>query len=76
MLSIASNLKYLCALTLFFKYARTLQTPLIKASRGGIVKWARLKEQIEKHLKSEPDAYVTTFIDYYVIYDKYEFLGW
>ena len=31
-----------------------LQTPLIKASRGGIVKWARLKEQIENHLKSEP----------------------
>lgn len=53
-----------------------LQTPLIKASRGGIVKWARLKEQIEKHLKSEPDAYVTTFIDYYGIYDKYEFPGW
>ena len=53
-----------------------LQAPLIKASRGGIVKWAKLKEQIEIHLKSEPDAYVTTFIDYYGIYEKYEFPGW
>ena len=53
-----------------------LQTPLIKASRGGIVRWAKLKEQIEMHLKSEPDAYVTTFIDYYGMYAKHEFPGW
>ena len=53
-----------------------LQTPLIKASQGGIVKWQKLKEQIEKHLKSEPDAYVTTFIDYYGMYSKYGFPGW
>ena len=53
-----------------------LQAPLIKASRGGIVKWAKLKEQIEIHLKSEPDAYVTTLIDYYGTYEKYEFPGW
>lgn len=36
-----------------------IQSPLIKASRGGIVKWSTLKSQIEMHLKSEPDAYVT-----------------
>lgn len=53
-----------------------LQTPLIKASRGGIVKWTKLKDQIETHLKSEPGAYVTTFIDYYGMYAKYQFPGW
>lgn len=53
-----------------------LQTPLIKASRGGIVKWEKLKSQIETHLKIEQDAYVTTFIDYYGMYDKYLFPGW
>lgn len=28
------------------------------------------------HLKEEPDAYVTTFIDYYGTYAKYQFPGW
>ncbi len=53
-----------------------LQTPLIKTSRGGIVKWQRLKDQIETHLKAEQEAYVTTFIDYYGIYTKCQFPGW
>ena len=53
-----------------------IQSPLIKASRGGIVKWSKLKEQIETHLKAEPTAYVTTFIDYYGMYDKYLFPQW
>jgi hypothetical protein len=53
-----------------------LQTPLIKASRGGIVKWDKLKIQIETHLKSESDAIVTTFIDYYGMYAKFQFPGW
>lgn len=53
-----------------------LQAPLIKASRGGIVKWQRLKDQIETHLKAEQNAYVTTFIDYYGMYSKYQFPGW
>ena len=53
-----------------------LQTPLIKTSKGGIVKWQKLKEQIEIHLRSEPDAYVTTFIDYYGTNTKHEFPGW
>jgi hypothetical protein len=53
-----------------------LQAPLIKTSKGGIVKWSVLKTQIELHLKSEPDSFVTTFIDYYGIYSKLEFPGW
>lgn len=53
-----------------------LQAPLIKASKGGIVKWQRLKEQVELHLKAEPNAYVSTFIDYYGMYEKHQFPGW
>jgi len=53
-----------------------LHTPLIKASRGGIVKWPTLKYQIEMHIKSEPEAFVTTFIDYFGMYEKHEFPGW
>ncbi len=53
-----------------------IQTPLIKHSRGGIVKWQILKLQIETHLKSDPTALVTTFIDYYGLYSKYNFPSW
>jgi hypothetical protein len=53
-----------------------IQTPLIKHSRGGIVKWSILKQQIETHLKSDPTAFVTTFIDYYGLYSKYDFPLW
>lgn len=40
------------------------------------MKWERLKLQIEMHLKSEPNAYVTTFLDYYGLHEKFEFPGW
>ena len=50
--------------------------PLIKHSKGGIVKWPILKDQIETHLKSEPDVYVTTFIDYYGLFSKHNFPEW
>lgn len=53
-----------------------IQTPLIKHSRGGIVKWPILKQQIETHLKVETDAFVTTFIDYYGLYAKHSFPSW
>ena len=53
-----------------------IQTPLIKHSKGGIVKWSILKQQIETHLKTEPSALVTTFIDYYGLYSKYNFPEW
>lgn len=55
---------------------KILHAPLIKHSRGGIVKWDVLKRQIETHLKSEADAFVTTFIDYYGLYAKYYFPNW
>lgn len=52
-----------------------IQAPLIKRSMGGIVRWNILKKEIEIHLL-EPDTIVTTFIDYYGIYKKYNFPNW
>lgn len=53
-----------------------IQPPLIKKSMGGIVKWIHLKKQILLHLKTDREAIVTTFIDYYGLYAKYEFPQW
>jgi hypothetical protein len=53
-----------------------LQWPTIKHTKGGLVKWSLLKKQIETHLLSDPAAYVTTLIDYYGLYRKYEFPRW
>jgi len=53
-----------------------IQTPLIKHSKGGIVKWSILKKEIETLLKTDKSAFVTTFIDYYGLYSKYSFPNW
>lgn len=53
-----------------------LQTPLIKASRGGIVNWNKLKQEVETHLKTDKTAIVTTLIDYYGLYTKHSFPNW
>lgn len=53
-----------------------IQSPLIKKSMGGIVKWDELKKQIHLHLKYDSNVYVTTFIDYYGLYSKYNFPNW
>ncbi len=50
---------------------KLIQTPLIKKSGGGIVPWWNLKNQIEKHLLQEKNAYVTTFIDYFGLGDSF-----
>lgn len=52
-----------------------IQTPLIKKSGGGIVPWQNLKLQLENHLR-EGSCFVTTFIDYYGIPDKFNYPGW
>ena len=52
-----------------------LQAPLIKRSMGGIVRWPILKKEIETYLL-EPNVIVSTFIDYYGLYQKYSFPGW
>lgn len=53
-----------------------IQTPLIKYSKGGIVKWSILKKEIETLLKADKTAVATTFIDYYGLYAKYSFPNW
>lgn len=53
-----------------------IQAPTIKHTKGGIVKWPILKKQIETHLLSDKNAFVTTFIDYYGLYEKYSFPNW
>jgi hypothetical protein len=52
-----------------------IQAPLIKRSMGGVVKWSILKKEIETHLQ-EPKVLVTTLIDYYGLYQKYNFPHW
>ena len=71
--------KEFCAKTLVPEFVTRnifIQSPLIKKSMGGIVKWTELKKQIHLHLKTDPTAFVTTLIDYYGLYAKYEFPGW
>ena len=53
-----------------------LNDPKIKRSNGGIVKWNLLKAQIERHLREGDKPYVTTFIDYYGISNRYQFPKW
>lgn len=58
-----------------YKHKINIQTPLIKKSMGGIVKWSILKKEIENYLL-EKDAIVTTLIDYYGLYQKHCFPKW
>lgn len=53
-----------------------IQSPLIKKTMGGIVKWSELKKQILLHLKNDTTAYITTLIDYYGLYAKHQFPEW
>lgn len=52
-----------------------IQAPLIKRSMGGIVRWSILKKEIETHLL-ESNVIVSTLIDYYGLYQKYNFPSW
>ena len=52
-----------------------IQAPLIKRSMGGIVRWSILKKEIETHLQ-EANVIVSTFIDYYGLYQKFNFPDW
>ena len=42
---------------------------------GGIVRWSILKKEIKTHLL-EPNVIVSTLIDYYGLYQKYNFPKW
>jgi hypothetical protein len=60
----------------FLKKEIFIQPPLIKKSMGGIVNWSDLRKQIILHLKNDRTAFVTTLIDYYGLYSKYNFPKW
>ncbi|MBB1139710.1 DUF4276 family protein [Myroides sp. WP-1] len=53
-----------------------IQNPLIKRSGGGIVSWLILKQEIQKYLRSDSSAFVTTFIDLYGITNTHQFPRW
>ncbi|OAV71601.1 hypothetical protein Barb6_01383 [Bacteroidales bacterium Barb6] len=53
----------------------TVFYPIIEKTKGGIVHWEALKQQITSLLKRERDAVVTTFIDFYGLYDKHGYPG-
>jgi len=59
----------------FAKKEIFIQSPLIKRSMGGIVKWNTLKKEIHTYLQ-EGDVHVTMLIDYYGLYNKYAFPSW
>lgn len=59
-----------------WQYEINLQAPRIKVSGGGIVKWSDLKKEIENYLKQSAAVFVSTFIDYYGLYEKYHFPKW
>jgi hypothetical protein len=71
--------KEFCTKTLspYFASLNTfIQSPLIKKTMGGIVKWPELKKQIHSHLKMEKTAFVTKLIDYYGLSAKHQFPKW
>lgn len=53
-----------------------IQNPTIKKSKGGIVAWKILKKELETHLKSSPNAIVTTLIDFYGLKESHLFPLW
>lgn len=60
----------------FFSKDIHIFAPILKHSNGGVVHWNQLKKQIETTLRSEPQSYVTTLIDYYGMLEKHHFPGW
>lgn len=54
----------------------SIEYPLIAYSGGGIVPWPNLKNEIEIHHLTDPDRFITTFIDYYGLYSHHRFPEW
>ncbi len=53
-------------------------TPIIASKpgqKGGDVKFARVKNDIERHLKQRPDIYLTLFVDFYGIKSDWPGIG-
>lgn len=60
----------------FKKFNIKLSYILILHSDGGIVKWEILKKQIENHYEDNNEVFISTFIDYYGIYEHHNFINW
>lgn len=60
----------------FKKFNINLSYILILHSDGGIVSWEILKKQIENHYNDNNEVFISTFIDYYGIYDHHKFIDW
>jgi uncharacterized protein DUF4276 len=60
----------------FNRMGISIENPVIKKNGGGIVHWNALKIQIERHLKQDKSAFVTTLIDYYGIHAHHEYPLW
>ncbi|MBC7554402.1 MAG: DUF4276 family protein [Taibaiella sp.] len=54
----------------------TIEYPRIAHSGGGIVKWQNFKPEIELHYATDNDRFITTFIDYYGMYNHHKFPEW
>jgi hypothetical protein len=54
----------------------SILTTFIDKSGGGIVSWTALKRQIEWRLRDDTTMFISTFIDYYGIPDKYGYPKW
>jgi len=53
-------------------------TPIIVSKpgqKGGDVKFARVKNDIERHLKQRPDTYLTLFVDFYGVKSDWPGIG-
>ncbi len=53
-----------------------IENPTTKKIHGGIVNWAALKRQIERHLLQDSNVIVTTLIDYYGVHQHHEYPLW
>ncbi len=53
-----------------------IQNPTIKKTKGGIVKWRILKNEIMNYLQADPSSVVSMLIDYYGIHKKHGFPRW
>jgi hypothetical protein len=58
------------------QYNIKLKFILILHSNGGIVNWEILKKQIVKHYEDNNDVTISTFIDYYGLYESHGFVDW
>ena len=60
----------------FFDLGIAIEYPLVAHSGGGIVPWRYLKREIELHYSTDCDRFITTFIDYYGMYEHQNFPQW